>query len=86
MVALVLDDEFCSDLVFSKGEVRKALGQGHEFPLLVLILLFLTGLTESLSASCFAATGSQASHPGRWVLDWLISEDLLVLKFCNPFG
>lgn len=86
MVSLILDDEFCSDLVFSKGEVRKALGQGHEFPFLVLILLFLTGLAESLSASSFAAAGSQVSHPGQWVLDWSISGDLLVLKFCNPFG
>lgn len=33
-------------MVFSKGEVRKALRQGHEFPFLVLILPVLTGLTE----------------------------------------
>ena len=33
-------------MVFSKGEVRKVLGQGHEFPFLVLILLILTGLPQ----------------------------------------
>lgn len=32
MVSLILDDDFCSDMLFSKGEVRKELGQGHEFP------------------------------------------------------
>ena len=46
MVSLIFDDEFCSDTLFSKGEVGKPPGQGCEFPFLVLTLLFLTGLTE----------------------------------------